>query len=145
MCIRDSSLTLCVYGVEAERRRWTDDHCTYGRRDGTCKFISFRVLCSNIAQNRLKSSNVENFKIPYLPQMGVDSLRIKTVFLRATRAITWTGEFGGVGPVRGRSPNCPKPQILRFFAFSTNFRRNDFRLFLICLSTNSDLSTVEIW
>ena len=23
--------TLSVYGVEAERRRWTDDHCTSGR------------------------------------------------------------------------------------------------------------------
>jgi len=85
-----------------------------------------------LCQSGLKNSNVENFKTPYLPQMGADSPRIKTVFLRAVRAITWSGQIGGVGPVRGRSPNCPNPPISRFFAFLTNFRRNDFRLFLKC-------------
>jgi len=70
-----------------------------------------RRLC----QNRLKNSNFENFKTPYLPQMWADSPKIKTMFLRATR--TWSGQIGGVGPVRWRSPNCPKPQISMVFAF----------------------------
>jgi len=77
--------------------------------------------------------------------MGADCPRIKSVFLRAHRAITWVGQIGGMGPIRGTSPNCPKPQISRFFAFLTNFRRNDFRFFLRHQSTNSGLSTVEIW
>ena len=121
MCIRDRcycdeySLTLCVYGVEAERRRRTTVALPFGIPNLQIYIVS--CFLWRHFKTGLKNSNVENFKIPYLPQMGADSPRVKTIFLRAHRAITLDGQIGGVGPVRGRSPNCPKPQISRFSHF----------------------------
>jgi len=61
--------------------------------------------------------------------MGADSPATKTVFLRAPRAIMCKGQRGLCASQGGKGAKCPKVKNSYFFAFSTNFRRNDFWFF----------------
>ena len=64
-----------------------------------------------IADNCKKTPKLQNFKCPYLPQMGADSSGTKTVFVRVPRAIMSMGQIGGPAPGSGKPPNVPQSQI----------------------------------
>ena len=53
------------------------------------------------SKSRPKFAKKPNFKPPYLPQIGADSPKLKTSFLRIARAIRRRDQMGGAGPQRG--------------------------------------------
>ena len=64
-----------------------------------------------IAVKVQKAPKLQNFKCPYLPQMGADSPGTKTVFVRVPRAIMSMGQIGGPAPGSGKPPKVFQFQI----------------------------------
>ena len=64
-----------------------------------------------IAANCKKTPKLQNFKCPYLPQMGADSPRTKIVFVRVPWAIMSIGQIGGPSPGSGKPPKVPQSKI----------------------------------
>ena len=56
-----------------------------------------RVPC----KSRPNFAKKQNFKPPYLPQMGADSPKLKTIFIRVNRAINRKDHMGVRGPNLG--------------------------------------------
>jgi len=96
-----------------------------------CKFISFWVFCSDFAKVRSKTVILKISK-PISPLNAGQLPWNKNCFSEGLYGYNLGWSDRGVSPLSGWSPNCPKPQILRFFAFSTNFPRNDFQFFTAC-------------
>ena len=72
-----------------------------------------------IAVKVQKAPKLQNFKCPYLPQMGADSPEIKTVFVRVPRAIKSIGLVGGPAPESGKPPKVPHVKN-----FKIHFQKN---------------------
>ena len=60
-----------------------------------------------------KTPKLQNFKCPYLPQMGADSRGTKTVFIGVPSAIMSIGPIGGAAPGSGKTPKVPHPQNVK--------------------------------
>ena len=66
-----------------------------------------------IAVKVQKAPKLQNFKCPYLPQMGADSPGTKTVFVGVPWAIKSIGQIGGPAPGSGKTPKLPHPQNVK--------------------------------
>ena len=84
------------------------DFCHFAHIWCTQKVLYIAAKLGKLAHRFLRKlgpnmAESEIFKPPYLPQMGANSPRSKTIFVRAARAIKFTGQIGGRAPPRGRT------------------------------------------
>jgi len=95
------------------------------------------------SKSRPKYAKKPNFKPPYLPEMGADSPKLKTIFIRVKRAISRRDQMGVRAPKGGKPPKCSTPQFLTPHFFETPL--SDFSQKLMGGDPISEVSKFALW